>query len=433
MGELRFVSRTLEDHELRRLRAQAFSEGLVVERDGLSVFGLGVARHLRLPNGLQDPAALDNVVRELRAIRPRGSTESGEPRPAGVGRRELPADAGELPVAMGAFKFLPAGSADLVVPVVAVIARAGAPATAVVTGEEAGFGPLDDLLLARSEADEPPPDAFVLRSARPHDDFRRRVADAVGEVRSGRLEKVVMAREVVVEANRPFHQADLLERLRSLHPSCMTFALGGFLGASPELLVRRDGRLVESHPLAGTAPRSGDPEADRRTESALINSPKERAEHRAVVAAIAAALSPATDELEVPERPEIVELRNVSHLGTRISGTLSLGPEGRVATALDVLALMHPTPAVAGTPLDLALDYLEKAEELDRDRYAGAAGWVSADGDGEWYVGIRCALVDDRTARLFAGVGIVSDSDPAAELAETQLKLQAFLAAAVRP
>ncbi len=149
--------------------------------------------------------------------------------------------------------------------------------------------------------------------------------------------------------------------------------------------------------------------------------------------AISAALLPATDDLEVPEAPQIVELRNVSHLGTRIGGNLSTGPDGRLPTALDVLALVHPTPAVAGTPADLALDYLEKAEELDRDRYGGAAGWIRGDGDGEWYLGIRCALVAGRTARLFAGVGIVSDSDPAGELAETQLKLQAFLAAAVRP
>jgi menaquinone-specific isochorismate synthase len=453
MGELSFVCRTLEDHELARLRARAFADGMVIERDGLAVLGLGgVARLLRLPNGLADPFALDNVVRELRAIRLAGPDEPGE-RLAGVeapkGRphrhRTSPLSAAghapgdparapsEMPLAMGAFKFLPAGAAHLVVPVVTVIATEGRAATALVTGEQPGLGPLEDLLLAPPVAEEAPPDAFALRSARPHDDFRRRVADAVAEVRSGRLEKVVMAREVVVEANRPFRQADLLERLRSLHPSCMTFALGGFLGASPELLVRREGRHVESHPLAGTAPRSGDPAADRRTEAALINSPKERAEHRAVVEAIAAALSPATDELEVPEGPEIVELRNVSHLRTRISGTLATGPEGRAPTALDVVALIHPTPAVAGTPLDLALDYLDKAEELDRDRYAGAAGWVRADGDGEWYLGIRCALVDDRTARLFAGVGIVGDSDPAAELAETQLKLQAFLAAAVRP
>ena len=190
---------------------------------------------------------------------------------------------------------------------------------------------------------------------------------------------------------------------------------------------------MESHPLAGTAARSGDLEVDHRVEAALLGSDKERAEHRAVVDAITDGLRPVMAELDVPEGPGIVELRNVSHLGTHLTGSLALGPDGELMNALELLALIHPTPAVAGTPVDLALDYLAKAEELDRDRYAGAVGWIDGDGDGEWYLGIRCAIVEDRTARLFAGVGIVADSDPQAELAETQLKLQAFLAAAVRP
>jgi isochorismate synthase len=205
------------------------------------------------------------------------------------------------------------------------------------------------------------------------------------------------------------------------------------MGASPELLIRRAGLDVESHPLAGTAARSGDPEVDRRVEAALLASDKERAEHRAVVDAITDGLSPVVAVLNVPDAPSIMELRNVSHLGTRITGQLATGAGGEVLNALELLALIHPTPAVAGTPADLALDYLAKAEELDRDRYAGAVGWIDGHGDGEWYLGIRCAIVEDRTARLFAGVGIVADSDPHAELAETQLKLQAFLAAAVRP
>jgi menaquinone-specific isochorismate synthase len=242
-----------------------------------------------------------------------------------------------------------------------------------------------------------------------------------------------MAREVLIEANRPFRQADLLERLRTLHPSCATFAVDGFMGATPELLIRRRGGDLESHPLAGTAARSGDPEVDRRVEAALLASDKERSEHRAVVDAITDGLAPAMVDLSVPDEPGIVELRNVSHLGTRITGHIAAGPDGETRNALELLALIHPTPAVAGTPADLALDYLAKAEELDRDRYAGAVGWINGDGDGEWYLGIRCAIVADRSARLFAGVGIVADSDPAAELAETQLKLQAFLAAAVRP
>jgi menaquinone-specific isochorismate synthase len=425
MSGLEFVCRSLTAAELARLRAQAFSGGLVIEREGLSILGLGTAAVLPLPNGLEDPAALAAVVQALRAVRYGTSATEVE-----IAGSRPPAD---LLCAMGALKFLPGGAASLVLPAVQVISRAGLPPVALVTGPTASFGPLDDLLAAPPAPAEALPDAFMLSSARPHDDFLRRVSEAVGEVRSGRLDKVVMAREVVVEANRPFRQADLLERLRTLHPSCTTFALEGFIGATPELLVRRDGGLVESHPLAGTAPRSGDPEADRRTASAMLASDKERGEHRAVVDAIAAALSPVTDELEVPDRPEIVELRNVSHLGTRIRGRLSRGAGGELPTALEVLALIHPTPAVAGTPIDLALDYLDKAEDLDRDRYAGAAGWISAGGDGEWYLGIRCALVNDRTARLFAGVGIVGDSDPNAELAETQLKLQAFLAAAVRP
>ncbi len=169
-----------------------------------------------------------------------------------------------------------------------------------------------------------------------------------------------------------------------------------------------------------------------RAEAALFASAKERSEHRAVVETIAAALMPVVEQLAVPEEPVVMELRNVSHLGTHMEGVLS-GRQGRYPSALELVGLLHPTPAVAGTPVDLALDYLAKAEELDRDRYAGPLGWVDARGDGEWYLGIRSAIVAGSSARLFAGVGIVADSDPAAELAETQLKLQAFLAAAVRP
>ena len=137
-------------------------------------------------------------------------------------------------------------------------------------------------------------------------------------------------------------------------------------------------------------------------------------------------------ELDVPEAPSIYELRNVSHLGTSITGVLA-GRDGAYPSALELVGLLHPTPAVAGMPVDVSLDYLAKLEDLDRDRYAGPVGWVDARADGEWFVGIRSAVVKGCSARLFAGVGIVADSDPAAELAETQLKLQAFLAAAVRP
>jgi menaquinone-specific isochorismate synthase len=252
------------------------------------------------------------------------------------------------------------------------------------------------------------------------------------EIAAGSLDKLVLAREVTVHANRPLRQADLLGRLRALHPSCTAFAVDGFIGATPELLISRSSARIASLPLAGTAARSGDPGSDRIAEEALLASVKERSEHRVVVDAITLALAPVVEQLDVPDGPVIRELRNVSHLGTSITGTLARR-DGSYPNALELVGLLHPTPAVAGTPVDVALDYLAKLEELDRDRYAGPVGWVDARGDGEWYLGIRSAVVVGSSARLFAGVGIVADSDPAAELAETQLKLQAFLAAAVRP
>jgi len=417
---LRWVSRELDPREYERLRQSAFAGGTVIERDCLSILTFGEAAGLDLPNGLEDPQALRQVQATLASIWPAAGPggEGGSPRV----------------VAVGALRFLPGASVSLTVPSVQVRARPGEMPVAVVVGDDPSLQAVDELLASDgASAEGEPPDSFRLESQRPHADFLQRVAAAVDEVRSGRLDKVVMAREVSIEANRPLRQADLLERLRSLHPSCTTFALDGFMGATPELLVRRAGADVESHPLAGTAPRSGDPEADRRIEAALLGSDKERAEHRAVVDAIADGLRPFMTELTVPDAPSIVELRNVSHLGTHITGRLAPRPEGDLLNALEVLALIHPTPAVAGTPVDLALDYLAKAEELDRDRYAGAVGWIDSAGDGEWHLGIRCAIIDGPTARLFAGVGIVADSDPRAELAETQLKLQAFLAAAVRP
>jgi menaquinone-specific isochorismate synthase len=412
--ELTSTTYLLEQDELSKLRALAFGRGTVVERDGLSVLGFGQAFELRLPNGLQDPQALRSVTEGLTCL-------------------DGPA------VAIGAFAFLPGAATTLVIPAVCVRATPDRPPIAVVVGRSPTRTAVHELLevadtaIGAGSADGPPPDAFRLESRRPHEDFLRRVTLAVEEVRSGRIDKVVLAREVLIEANRPLRQGDLLERLRALHPSCLTFAVNGFMGATPELLVRRSDSFVESHPLAGTAARSGDPEADRRVESALLASDKERAEHRAVVDTITDGLRPAMSEIAVPDSPGIVELRNVSHLGTRITGRLAHSADGGVMNALEVLALIHPTPAVSGTPVDLALDYLAKVEELDRDRYAGAVGWIDAAGDGEWHLGIRCAIVHDRTARLFAGVGIVADSEPAAELVETQLKLQAFLAAAVRP
>ena len=400
----------LTPDETAALRSLAYRSGAVLERDGGAVYAFGEARRFELPGGLTDGGRCADVEAALAEV-----PASGSPRP---------------PLAVGSLPFRPDAPARIVLPEVAVVAT-GEGAVAIVAGPRPDRARLDRLVAeaAAPPGGEPPPDSFTLASTRSHADFLSRVRAAVEEVRTGRLDKVVLAREVRIEANRPLRQHDLLERLRALHPSCLAFAVSGFVGASPELLLAKSGGTIASSPLAGTAARSGDPEADRRAERDLLSSEKERAEHRAVVEAIAAGLLPFAADLEVPDEPHIVALRNVSHLGTRITGEVLPSAPG----ALGLLALIHPTPAVAGSPTDVALEYLAKVEDLDRDRYAGAVGWVDATGDGEWYLGIRSAVVDGTSARLFAGVGIVADSDPEAELRETQLKLQAVLAAAVRP
>jgi menaquinone-specific isochorismate synthase len=221
----------------------------------------------------------------------------------------------------------------------------------------------------------------------------------------------------------------VLGRLRALFPSCTTFLVDGFVGASPEVLVRRTGSALFAHPLAGTRPRSGDPDTDRRTAAEMLHSDKDRREHAVVVDALAAALGPWCTELRVPDAPAIVELRNVLHLGSPISGTL-VDPS---PTVLDLGRVLHPTPAVGGHPTDDALALIAELEPGSRGRYAGPVGWIDSRGDGELVVGIRSAQLDGATASMWAGVGVVDGSDPADELAETQFKLQTMLAAIVRP
>ena len=428
-----YAVRPIDAGMLARLRVHAYESGRVIERDGLMVLGFGTATALGLSGGLANPASLRLAVLDLGAISPVADSRSVGVAPEPGDNRDIE----PVPIALAALRFDRCAEGELLVPEVTVIAPADHKPSVVVVGSPDRvrelLSGLPEIVAAR-RASEPasPPDEFRLASARPHQDFLDRVSAVLAEIAAGSLDKLVLAREVTVHANRPLRQADLLGRLRALHPSCTAFAVDGFLGATPELLLARCGARITSVPLAGTAARSGDPGSDRRAEAALLASVKERSEHRVVVDAISSALAPVVEQLEVPDGPVIRELRNVSHLGTSITGKLAKR-DGSYPSALELVGLLHPTPAVAGTPVDLALDYLAKLEELDRDRYAGPVGWVDARGDGEWYLGIRSAIVEGSSARLFAGVGIVADSEPAAELAETQLKLQAFLAAAVRP
>jgi menaquinone-specific isochorismate synthase len=383
------------------LLAVAGTDGFLLERDGLGLAGRGVAQRILLPDGLASVARVAPILESFAV-----DDELGRP---GCG-----------PVAIGALPFDPGAPAVLVVPSVVVgVDRRGAWMTTV------GEAPPAPAVSPGAEL----PDAFALSPSISHAEWCGRLREAVAAIRAGDMDKVVLAREVRVDANRDIDVRAVLERLRALYPSCLVFSVDGFVGASPELLLRRRGQRVESFPLAGTIPRSGDRAVDDHLAAAMLASDKERAEHRFVVDDVASVLDAFCARLDVPSVPSIVPLRNVSHLGTHVAGTLRDG----APSALELAALLHPTPAVGGSPRQPALAWLAANEGLDRGPFAGPVGWVDRRGDGDWVVGIRSARVAGATARLYAGVGVVADSDPAAELAETQLKLQALLAALVRP
>ena len=266
-----------------------------------------------------------------------------------------------------------------------------------------------------------------LEEVPPASDYAAAVSTAVDRMRRGEMRKVVLARTVEVRAGRALDARLLLHRLRAVDPDAYTFAAptndGVIVGASPELLVSRFGREVRSNPLAGSAPRSGDVEEDRANAEALEGSAKDREEHEIVVDAVAETLRPLCEELTWDPEPVLRETPNVWHLSTRFRGTLG----DPAPTALDLVAELHPTPAIAGTPTDVALATIDELEPFDRGRYAGPVGWVDANGDGEWAIAIRCAELRGDRATLYAGAGIVADSDPEREVAETEPKFRAFL------
>jgi menaquinone-specific isochorismate synthase len=268
-----------------------------------------------------------------------------------------------------------------------------------------------------------------ITSSRPPLEWCAALEAARDELRAGAADKVVLAREVVVRADAPLPRAAILDRLERAYPSCMIYAVDGFVGATPELLVSRLGDIVRSHPMAGTTPRSADPTTDARLAAALLASTKDREEHRITIDMVHDTLLRYCSYIDEEAEPSVVAMANVSHLATLVEGRLSSPP----ATAIELMTALHPTPAVCGSPRADALALIDRYEDLDRGPYAGPVGWVDAAGNGEWAVGLRCAVLDGSTARLFAGVGVVADSDPDAELAETQAKLQAVLAAIIRP
>jgi isochorismate synthase len=274
--------------------------------------------------------------------------------------------------------------------------------------------------------DPHPTAATEIASVRPPGDFERMIAAATDRIEVGEMSKVVLAREVLVTAAAAHDPAALFGEMREQFDSCFCFCCGtpeaAFLGASPELLLRRSGASVSTVALAGSTRRSSDPAVDDHLGEQLLRSDKDRREQAIVTARITSRLRPHAVWVEAAAEPEIVKVANIQHLATPIVAQLA---EPR--SAVELAGLLHPTPAVGGEPAAAATAAIAELEQMDRGWYAGPVGWMDATEDGEFCVALRSALLRDREARLYAGVGVVAGSDPAAELAETEIKLGALL------
>lgn len=269
---------------------------------------------------------------------------------------------------------------------------------------------------------------FAIKDVMPAAEWQAIVASTVAAIRAGVYEKVAIALAVELTSSEPIHIGEALEYLRSTYTGACTFAVqrgaACFLGATPERLVGLHSGLVSASALAGTAPRGATEEEDLRHGQELLASGKNRHEHSVVVDMVRAMLGAVCVDLHAPREPVLLKLPNVQHLYTPVSGRLRAGH-----TLLDLVGRLHPTPAVGGIARDAALEHIRASERLDRGWYAGPIGWIDARGEGDWSVALRSGVVTGNHALLFAGCGIVDDSDPAAEYVETRLKLQPMLAA----
>ena len=376
----------------------AGGEGLLFVRDGVGFAAQGIcvrgsANHMR--------EVLESITHETKNC------------PIGVG-----------PIMFGSIPFDSAKESEFVIPKAIV--------TKTLQGE-AWVTLVDDAELPEFTSPKPKPTSasYNVHEGVSVNTYLSAVDAARKAVQRGDITKAVIARDIIVESNKPIDVHAVLLRLRASFGSSYRFSFEGFIGASPELLVSIEGDEISSHPLAGTTPRTGDPETDQKLADQLLASSKNQIEHRVVIDMVHDTLLPHCSYLDWEAQPSIVQVANVQHLGTRLMGKLS---QPRIHI-LDAALALSPTPALGGFPRDKALQLIAQHEGMSRDKYGGGIGWCDQIGNGTFAVAIRCAQLSESrtTARLFAGGGIVADSDPLDELAETQAKLQAMLAAIVRP
>jgi salicylate biosynthesis isochorismate synthase/menaquinone-specific isochorismate synthase len=401
------------------------------DREGAALAALGCAHKLEA----RGAGRFKEVAAQWRAITASAITDP------------LDGPPGSGLAALGGFAFSPTGGgspqwagfapASLIVPELS-LARRGDDVRLTLNLRAAPDDTLEDLLARANRRlrelhpaslpmlDPAPAGAYEVVSAMPPSHYEHAVARAVERIRGGELEKIVLAREVQVHAPVEHDPAAVLGVLREAFPTCYVYAVGRgaatFIGASPELLLRRDGQRASTVALAGSTRRSADPAVDNHLGEQLLSSDKDRHENAIVARRIVRALDPHSVWVTAAPEPVIVRVLNIQHLATPIRAQLA-DPVG----AVELVSVMHPTPAVGGEPSAQALEAIPALEGFDRGWYAGPIGWIDAAGDGELCVALRCALLRGNVAHCYAGCGIVRDSDPAAELAESEIKLEAML------
>ncbi len=372
--------------------------GYLFVRDGIGVAGRGIAAR----------ASREKVESVLKNIDDSNSS--------GVD--------GAGPIAIGCIPFISSDSHEFVIPKI-VVGKTESGQQWVTQIDDAGF---DFVPPAKTK---PVAASFSVNHGVTIEHYLEAVRLTAKIVGENRLAKAVIARDIFVTTDKSFDIAAIMQRLKASFGSSYRYSVDGFIGASPELLIAVNGNEVSSHPLAGTAPRTGNAVADQKIAETLVASTKNQLEHRIVIDMVHDTLLPWCSYLDWQAEPSIVAVANVQHLGTEISGQLS---EPR-PSVLELAYALSPTPALGGAPRDAALAHISLVEGMSRGRYGGAVGYFNRYGDGRFAVSIRCAEFDPSrtTARLFAGGGIVADSEPESELAETQAKFQAMLAALIRP
>ena len=410
------------DLDPRALLADPVASGVTASYErpdrGLALVGVGVAKRIDVSAG-RGPSSVREDVRQLFETPVEGDAPGLRPRLFGGFRFNPNADLGE--------PWSDFGAGWLVLPRVLLVMDGESTGAILAPGEDPAFA-AD--LVQRALASREAPSSGPLHVERPMNRplWLESVATIAAQVREGAYEKAVLASQQFLRGDGPIAIGAALARLRENYPACHVFTMTTnghtFLGASPELLVRLSDGQVEALGLAGSLRRGETPEEDDHLGEQLMTSAKDRIEHETVVRAIRERLAPATEELHAPNAPRLRKLRNIQHLSTEITGRVRPGVD-----VLDLVQRVHPTPAVCGWPTAVAREVIAEHEEFDRGWYAGPVGWVDSTGDGEFAVALRSAVVEGDHAWLFAGNGIMGDSEPELELAEVQWKYRPLIEA----